>query len=239
MNRRRDVIRREIHSPPGMCDPADWLRELSEMRARVLYDGGRRPSFRLLDGTFEDRDAHDEFAYHLIARASMHAIGSIRLVPLDTPVGSVTEEAVGTRPSATRWLSCEFNASMPQNAAAGLSPPNGENTLVGMRLVAGIIAIGRHLGYRMLIGPTGVRDGQASLLTAIGMRPLPCLPRVHVPRYDDELAVLYLLPSLVERSFARVIGDMATRLDVDGLCPPKGEMKLLGAARLVGAPGVR
>jgi hypothetical protein len=70
------------------------------------------------------------------------------------------------------------------------------------------------------------------------MRPLPCLPRVHVPRYDDELDVLYLLPSLVERSFARVIGDMALRLNVEGLWPPKGEMVPLGATRLVGAPGV-
>jgi hypothetical protein len=239
MNRRRDVIRREIHSPPGMCDPADWLRELSEMRARVLYDGGRRPSFRLLDGTFEDRDAHDEFAYHLIARASMHAIGSIRLVPLDTPVGSVTEEAVGTRPFSNALARMRVQRQHAAECGRWIVAPEWRNTLVGMRLVAGIIAIGRHLGYRMLIGPTGVRDGQASLLTAIGMRPLPCLPRVHVPRYDDELAVLYLLPSLVERSFARVIGDMATRLDVDGLCPPKGEMMLLGAARLVGAPGVR
>lgn len=174
----------------------------------------------------------------LPARASTHAIGSIRLVPIDTPAGSVTEDAVGRQPFSRALARMRVQRQHAAECGRWIVAPEWRNTLVGMRLVAGIIAIGRRLGYRMLIGPTGVRDGQASLLTAIGMRPLPCLPRVHVPRYDDELDVLYLLPSLVERSFARVIGDMALRLNVEGLWPPKGEMVPLGATRLVGAPGV-
>jgi hypothetical protein len=224
MKPHRELIRWEVHSPPGIRDAADWLPELSEMRARVLYEEGRRPSFRLVDGTFADRDGHDEFAYHLIARASSQAIGSIRLVPLHTPARSVTEEAAGPQAFSDALARMRVQAEEAAECGRWVVVPDWRNTLVGMRLIAGIIAIGRHLGYRMLIGPAGVRDGQASLLTAVGMRPLPCLPRVHVPRYDDELDILYLLPSLVTASFARVIDEMAMRLDVDGLWPANDDM---------------
>jgi hypothetical protein len=66
------------------------------MRARVLYAKGRRPSFRLSNGTFADCDPLDMYAYHVIAHAQQGAVGCIRLVPLADATECITKEIVGT-----------------------------------------------------------------------------------------------------------------------------------------------
>jgi hypothetical protein len=218
MSRDVDAIRWDLHSPPGEGRAPDWLVELSEMRGRVLFEEGRRPRFRLPSGTFADDDPLDRYAYHLIARASTRPIGCIRLVPLDVDATCVSEELVGESLLSGSLDLVRVRRRDAAECGRWIVPSQHRRRLVGMRLAAGIIAVGRWLGYRILIGPTGVRDGQASLLSRIGMRALPSLPQLHVPQYDDEIAVLYLFPAAVTGSFARVIDEMALTLKVEGPC---------------------
>jgi hypothetical protein len=93
-----------------------------------------------------------------------------------------------------------------------------------MRLIAGIIAVGRELGY----------GGQAELLGRIGMQPLPYLSRVEVPRYDDELEFLFLDPCHVEPKFTRTINKMAGRLELDRVFKPNRRGAALPALSLGG-----
>lgn len=190
------AIRWELHPPSERSESVpNWHQDLSEMRGRVLYAEGRRPSFPLSKGTLADWDAIDaQHAYLLFSRAPTGAVGCIRLVPLADGTECVTEEIVGK----TLFIKAleDLGVSRCQAAECGrwVVVPEYRNTLLGMHLAAGTIAVGRYLGYRILIGATGVRDGQAELLARIGMQPLPYLSRVEVPRYDDELECLYLDP---------------------------------------------
>ena len=64
------MIRWELHTPPGI-ERAGWMDKVSELRGRVLYEGGRRPRFRRSDGQFADRDPLDPLAFHIAARSRL------------------------------------------------------------------------------------------------------------------------------------------------------------------------
>lgn len=214
------VIHWELREPviPYEFTP-DWLLELSEMRGRVLYSQGRRPAFRLSNGAFSDWNELDVLAYHLIARTQMEVVGCIRLVPLGSAPKCITEELVGKSLFNKALQNLQVSRDEAAECGRWIVVPEHRNTLLGMHLVAGIIAVGRQLRYRVLIGPTGIRDGQATLLARIGMQRLPNLPAVEVAQYDDELEFLYLDPCRTEQRFTRIVNEMATRLAQERVLP--------------------
>jgi hypothetical protein len=59
-----------------------WLAEVREMRGRVCYDGGHRPSFQRMNGGFDDADEVDLSAYHVVARSQDRVVGCARVAPL-------------------------------------------------------------------------------------------------------------------------------------------------------------
>jgi hypothetical protein len=62
--------------------PKTTREQLIELRARILFDGGRRPSFRREDGVYVDEDALDSSAFHVAIRAQGELIGCIRTNPI-------------------------------------------------------------------------------------------------------------------------------------------------------------
>jgi N-acyl-L-homoserine lactone synthetase len=230
------ALRWELRSLGESSEPeSDWLHELSEIRGRVLYAEGRRPSFRLWNGTFADCDPLDMHAYHVIAREPTGTVvGCIRLVPLTDATECITEEIVGKTLFNKALDELGVSRSLAAECSRWIVVRELRSTLLGMRLIAGIIAFGRQLGYRILIGPTGVRDGQAALLGRIGMQPVPYLSSVEVPRYDDELEFLYLDPCRVEPKFTRTINKMARRLELDRVLKPNRRGAALLALSLGG-----
>lgn len=204
----------QLYPPPRLTSPTPaWLVELCEMRGRVLYAGGRRPTFRLANGQFADPDPLDVYAYHLVAYAATESVGCIRLVPLaDTPE-CFSEEIVGHQLFAQALVTLQV--TRPQAAECGrwlVVPEYRRVAQLGINLAAGIIATGRQLGYKILIGPTGTRDGQADLLKRIGMQALPALLPVTVPSYDDEIQFLYLNPRCPDAKLEIPINQMTERL---------------------------
>lgn len=211
----------KLYPPPLMTAAApDWLAELSEMRGRLLYAEGRRPAFRLSNGKFADDDALDRNAYHLLAYAATGLIGCIRLVPLAAVARCVTETLVGNQPFHDALLA--LNVSRHQAAECGrwiVAPEYRRNSMLSMRLAAGIIALGRQLEHKILVGPTGTRDGQANLLIRIGMQPLPTLAPLAVPLYSDEFQFIYIDPRCASAKFTLLINQMAEQLALAALAP--------------------
>lgn len=211
----------KLYPPPTVTAVApDWLDELSELRGRLLYAEGRRPAFRLADGKFADQDALDRNAYHLLAYAATGLVGCIRLVPLAAVARCVTETLVGSQPFQHALLA--LNVARHQAAECGrwmVAPEYRRNSMLAMRLAAGIIALGRQLNYKILVGPTGTRDGQANLLIRIGMQPLPTLAPLVVPLYSDEFQFIYIDPRCASAKFTLLINQMAEQLALATLMP--------------------
>ena len=84
----------ELHTPPGIERPG-WMDEISELRGRILHEGGRRPQFRRSDGQFADRDPLDPHAFHIAARSHGQLVGCVRLFPLIDGPTCLTERLVG------------------------------------------------------------------------------------------------------------------------------------------------
>ena len=173
--------------PPPLVNSStlDWLAELSEMRGRLLYAGGRRPTFRLSNGKFADDDALDCYAYHLLAYAAAGLVGCVRLVSLASDARCVTETLVGSQPLHNALLA--LNVSRHQAAECGrwlVAPEYRRTSMLAMRLAAGMFAIARQLGHKILVASTGTQDGQADLLIRIGFQPLPTLAPLAVPLYN-------------------------------------------------------
>jgi Acetyltransferase (GNAT) domain len=218
MKNEATLITWDLHPPPGVIAPApDWLIELAEMRGRVLYAGGRRPTFRLPDGRFADCDTLDAYAYHLMARAPSGPVGCIRLVPLADAPGCVTEELIGCQRFGE--VLTELNVRRNQVAECGrwiVVPEYRRTTLMlGIRLAGGIAAVGRQLGHKLLIGPLGTRDGQADLLMRLGMHPLPNVAPLPIPIYEDEIQISYIDPYCPGPTLAVLITQMERRLVLD------------------------
>ena len=72
-----------------------WLAEVREMRGRVFYDPVLRPSFQRADGSYDDSDAVDLGAYHVIARCEGRAVGCARLAPLANIRSGIVSSSIG------------------------------------------------------------------------------------------------------------------------------------------------
>lgn len=211
----------KLHPPPVMTSSApDWLAELSEMRGRLLYAEGRRPTFCLSNGKFADDDALDRDAYHLLAYAATGLVGCVRLLSLAAIARCMTETLVGSQPLRDALLA--LNVSRHQAAECGrwmVAPEYRCTSMLAMRLAAGIIALGRRLEHKILVASTGTRDGQANLLIRIGFQPLPTLTSLAVPLYSDELQFIYINPRCASAKFTLLINQMAEQLSLASLAP--------------------
>ena len=61
-----------------------WLREVHEMRGRVMYnERGRNAAFLSADGTYVDADPFDVQAHHVLLRSSQRIVACARVSRLD------------------------------------------------------------------------------------------------------------------------------------------------------------
>jgi hypothetical protein len=64
-------------------DSLGWLAEVRVLRGSVLFDSGKRPAFRTLDGAFLDLDPIDVHAFHILTYDGATLVGCVRLYHLD------------------------------------------------------------------------------------------------------------------------------------------------------------
>jgi hypothetical protein len=168
-----------------------FLAELSEFRGRVLYAGGRRPSFAREGGRFADDDPLDLASFHVTVRADGGLIGCVRVTPLLEYSMSIIGRGVG--PSCLEAAVNRMNLARTDCVEAGrwIVAPSARGALLGRTLLLSLWVTGQWLDKRCLFGAVGVRDGQSRVVSRCGGRAAPGMDRVFVKEYDDELSVMY------------------------------------------------
>ncbi|MGW4351098.1 ThiF family adenylyltransferase [Nocardia sp. NPDC004582] len=178
-------------APHGGADHTEAVRRLRELRARILYDNGRRPDFRDAGGAHVDDQELDYGAWHFIARR--HPGGPILgYIRLSTP-------ATGALFQSRAHLGDEHYERLLAREGAGVTQTYEHSRLVvehrarklglGAHLNAVAIGAAHHLGAKIMIGTSGTKDGQDRFHGRFGFDPVAGT-RCYVERYTEEVVIL-------------------------------------------------
>jgi ThiF family len=175
--------------PPA--DQVRLMRQVRGLRARILFDNGRRPSFAGADGGYVDAQELDYGAWHFIARRDIDGppLGYVRLATPD--IGELFQSraylgahrydellrAEGLDPART----FEHSRLVVERRARKLG--------LGIYLNAMAIAAAHCLGAEAMIGTSGTADGQDSFHQRFGFRPVPGT-RAYVPQYNEDVVIM-------------------------------------------------
>jgi hypothetical protein len=186
-----------------------WLRELREMRGRVIYnEWGRNPVFLSANGTPSDPDPYDLQAHHVLLRLSQRVVACARISPLDcskpglisTLLGQKRFDRIlrdlGTPPE----LSCEGSRWVVGKDFRSLG--------LGPRVVATswalVRSLGRHIGFVL----AGTRYGQDKLLCRLGAQPVHGVPTLSACVVNDEVRLLHFNgdpPKMIRKKFEQAM----------------------------------
>ncbi|VVJ18887.1 Molybdopterin biosynthesis protein MoeY [Amycolatopsis camponoti] len=172
----------------GDRSPLDAVREL---RARILFDHGRRPDFRRADGTHVDDQALDFGAWHFIARRSPAGppLGYIRLSTPDAGVPYQSREFLGDE-RYEELLAAEGLSEADVFEHSRLVVEHRARKLgLGQYLNALAVGAAHHLGARAMVGTSGTKDGQDRFHERFGFRPVPGTRR-YVPQYTEDVVIM-------------------------------------------------
>ncbi|WP_198045480.1 ThiF family adenylyltransferase [Kitasatospora mediocidica] len=169
---------------------AELVTRIRELRARILFDGGRRPDFRDGEDYVDDQEL-DFGAWHFVGRreADGPPVGYVRLSTPQTGrlfqsrafLGEgpfedlLTEEGLGTAETF------EHSRLVVEHRARKLG--------LGVHLNAMAIAAARCLGAKAMIGTSGTADGQDLFHERFGFRPVPGTRR-YVERYTEDVVLM-------------------------------------------------
>ncbi|AHH95707.1 ThiF family adenylyltransferase [Kutzneria viridogrisea] len=172
-------------------DPA-LLESMRELRARILFDHGRRPAFARTDGTHLDDQNLDFGAWHFIARREPDGppLGYIRL---STP-------ATGDLFQSRAYLGASRYEELLRSEGVAVGDAFEHSRLVvehrarklglGLYLNGLAIAAAHHLGAKAMIGTSGTRDGQDRFHERFGFRSMPGT-RAYVEQYTEDVVVMF------------------------------------------------
>lgn len=180
-----------VRVPRGEAGHSDLVDGLRELRARILYDGGRRPDFRTSDGSHVDDQDLDYGAWHFVARREPDgpALGYVRL---STPA---TSDLFQSRAYLGEQEYEQLLAAEGMEAGAVYEPSRlvvehrARKLGLGAHLSAVAIGAARHLGAELMMVTSGTKDGQDQFLGRLGFRPVPGTRR-YVEQYTEDVVVL-------------------------------------------------
>lgn len=170
------------------------LREIRRLRARILFDEGRRPAFRGSSGTPSDDQQQDHGAWHFTARRARDGLAG-------PPLGYVR---LLTPASAYLYQTREFLGGSRYDEvlhAEGLHPETvfehsrlvvehrARKLGLGLHLNALAVAAAHELGAAAMIGTSGTADGQDRFHARFGFHPVPATRR-YVEHYTEDVVVL-------------------------------------------------
>ncbi len=219
---------------PAAVGQVELMRQVRRLRARILFDNGRRPSFVDVGGGYVDAQELDYGAWHFVARRDIDdpPLGYVRLA---TPeIGELFQSraylgehrygevltAEGISPART----FEHSRLVVERRARKLG--------LGIYLNAMAIAAAHCLGAEAMIGTSGTADGQDSFHQRFGFRPVTGT-REFVPRYAEDVVIM--LHKLAEGvgEYADLVArlrDLFPAVAAAGLAPlgprePKGRLE--------------
>ncbi|MEU5891666.1 hypothetical protein ABZ835_33230 [Streptomyces sp. NPDC047461] len=164
---------------------------MRELRARILYDNGRRPDFRAASGDHVDDQRLDFGAWHFVGRRTADGppLGYVRL---STP-------ATGEQFQSREYLGPEAYAQLLLDSGLGTGETYEHSRLVvehharklglGVQLNALAPAAARHLGAKAMVGTSGTKDGQDAFHARFGFQPVKGT-RQYVERYTEDVVLL-------------------------------------------------
>ncbi|WP_405867816.1 ThiF family adenylyltransferase [Streptomyces sp. NBC_01515] len=185
---------------------AELVGGVRELRARILFDRGRRPDFRTSGGGYADDQDLDFGAWHFIGRreAGGPPLGYVRLSTPETGELFQTRAYLG----AERFEEClrehglgtaetfEHSRLVVEHQARKLG--------LGIHLNAFAIAAARCLGAKAMIGTSGTADGQDRFHERFGFRPVAGTRRF-VERYTEDVVIMLYRSALPAGEFAGLV----------------------------------
>jgi len=168
------------------------LESMRELRARILFDHGRRPAFARADGTHADDQDLDFGAWHFIARREPDGppLGYIRL---STP-------ATGDFFQSRAYLGAQRYEELLLSEGVAVRDAFEHSRLVvehrarklglGLYLNGLAIAAAHCLGARAMIGTSGTKDGQDRFHERFGFRGMPGTRR-YVEQYTEDVVIMF------------------------------------------------
>ncbi|WP_460365015.1 ThiF family adenylyltransferase [Actinocorallia lasiicapitis] len=169
----------------------ETIGRLRELRARILFDGGRRPAFRREDGAHVDPQELDHGAIHFVGRRASGGppLGYVRLSPPPNAplfqtrafLGDARYEALLRAENLTEGDVFEHSRLVVEHRARRLG--------LGVHLNAMAIAAAHALGARAMVGTSGTADGQDGFHARFGFHEIPGTRR-YVEQYTEDVVIL-------------------------------------------------
>lgn len=170
---------------------AQQVDRIRELRARILYDHGRRPEFRDISGAHVDDQELDYGAWHFIARRHPGGpvLGYIRLSTPET--GELFQSRAHLGEQRYRQVLAAENAGIADTYEHSRLVVEHRARKLGLGVYLNALAIGaaHHLGAKLMIGTSGTKDGQDLFHGRFGFHPLPGT-RCYVERYTEDVVIL-------------------------------------------------
>ena len=205
-----------------------WLEESRSLRGAVLFNDGRRPSFRGADGKYYDPDPIDLPSWHVLAYHGSSLAGCVRVYPLsESGPPCLTESLLGTERFARMISGLGKKRKGVIEIGRWVVDPAFRNRSslapgIGLQLAAGAgalaIALARQigLGKGVAIFAAGTRDRQYLTLKHLGLKVVSDVSPVHANEYDDVIQVLYCDSAMALRPrFQRIIESISKTMRID------------------------
>ncbi|MGW3999176.1 ThiF family adenylyltransferase [Amycolatopsis sp. NPDC004772] len=167
------------------------LDAVRALRARILFDHGRRPAFLRPDGTHTDDQELDFGAWHFLARRSPGGppLGYIRLSTPDSGVLFQSRDFLGDERYEELLAAEGFAAGEVFEHSRLVVEHRARKLGLGLHLNALAIGAAHHLGARAMIGTSGTKDGQDRFHERFGFRPVTGTRR-YVPQYTEDVVIM-------------------------------------------------
>ncbi|MCX2185023.1 GNAT family N-acetyltransferase [Streptomyces sp. SKN60] len=168
------------------------LERCREFRARVLFDGGRRPEFRAADGRYVDAQVLDLGSWHFTARQGPGGpvIGYIRLVTPGTVEHFQSRVFLGPERFTALLRVEEAGAGGVFEHSRLVVDATARGLGLGAYMYAVAMAAARQLGAEAMIGISGTADGQFRLYKRFGFHIVKGT-RSYVEHYGEDVCVIF------------------------------------------------
>jgi hypothetical protein len=179
------LVRRD--DPGGAAD----VERLRELRARILFDRGRRPDFRAADGRHVDDQDLDFGAWHFVATAASggEPLGYVRLAPPELHASFQSRAFLGADAYQRLLDEHGLDPARVYEHSRLVVEHRARKLGLGIHLNATAIAAARCLGAVAMTGTSGTKDGQDLFHERFGFRPVPGTRR-YVDRYTEDVVLM-------------------------------------------------
>ncbi len=205
-----------VHVPPSVDGS---LAEIAEFHGEVLYDGGRRPSYRRPDGRCADPDPSDRDAYHVTASTSAGLAGVLRVAPLRATGQGVCQRLLGSDGLGRLLATIGADRASTWEGSGWAVRASHRSNGLGRGLLAAGAALAARLELRVAIGAAGVRYGQYARIRQAGYRAVPGFGPLPVAKFADEVRMVWGADDHLAADFRELVEAVGDQLTWPGLSP--------------------